>query len=400
MHFGRHYVILALPTSMPCEESPTSECFPEEGGIGYARHFIQQWSKANGIPFVWMLDDNVQLCHELNVGTGGTEEWNYEPCSFTHVMNSLERLVLADDSETIVVQTEPSTQGTPKSIRSYAEGAPAPNNACPPESDLQLRGGTKPHTGDKITTVGDLCGRPGHYGVIGIARHRHDVSINEETAGSPFGVTHSVYSFSLLNVNSTVSKKALYPMKMLWEDIEFNHIVDEQGLVVCMFRKFSHSKKNLQPLQPRRPPSVSVFQHKNVALAELRKWHESGSDSDVDVKYSDGLLKHLSEHVLRLIPVEVVLPTGDNELIVTDGLPFEIDPVARVVANPVIDMKLLPDSGSVLVRLLGGVQNESFGVLKSLIKHKVSNMHYGDIGEGLFLRFPTTFVLHASSHRV
>lgn len=374
MYFGRHYVVMALPASMPCEESPSSQCSPEQGGIGYARHFIQQWSKANGIPFVWMLDDNVQLCHELNVGT---EKGNYEPCSFTHVMNSLERLMLANDSETIIVPTAPDGQGTPQSIRDYVKGIPGV--ACSPEADVQIRGSQKPHTGVQIATVGDLCGRPGHYGVIGIARHRHGVSNSEDAAREPFGVTHSVYSFCLLNVNSTVSRGALYPMKRFWEDIEFNHIVDEKGLVVCMFRKFSHSKKNLQPLQTRRPrASVPAFQHKTIALVELRKWCERGSDNDIDLKYSDGLLEYLSEHVLRLVPVEaVLLPTGDGNLIVSDGSSFEIDPGARMKVIPIIDVVLVPGSGSVLIQLLEGVQNESFGILKSLITHEVSARYGG-----------------------
>ena len=376
-YFGRDYVIMALPPSMPCEEeeSPSSECSPEEGGIGYARHFIQRWSRANRIPFVWMLDDNVQACHELNVETA---EGKYEPCSFTHVMNSLERLMLAGDSEAIVVPTAPNSRGTPRSIRQYADGKRVPN-ACPPESDAVRRGGkpeTPPRTGRTISTVGDLCGRPGHYGVIGIARHRHGVgNNNEENGRKPFGVTHSVYSFCLLNVDSTVSKRAFYPMKRFWEDVEFNHIVDERRLVVCMFRKFSHSKKNLQPLQNRRPlPSGPEFQHKHIALAELRKWHQRGSDNDIDLKHSGGLLRHLSEHVLRLLPVEVVLrPTGDdNDKIATGGRSFEIEPVVRMAAGPIPGVTIVPGSGSVLVELRGGIRNESFGVLKGLVKAKVS----------------------------
>lgn len=354
MHFGGHYVVMALPPSMPCEESPGSECSPEEGGIGYARHFIQRWAKANGIPFVWMLDDNVEACHELNVETA---EGEYEPCSFTHVMNSLERLMLAGDSKTIVVPTAPNALGTQTNIQEYV-------------SDRRILDTTLPE-GRKIATVGDLSGSPDQYGVIGI---RRNVSSNERGERKPFGVTHSVYSFCLLNVDSTVSKQAFYPMKRFWEDIEFNHVVDEKGLMVCMFRKFSHSKKNLQPLQTRRPPSGPAFQHKDVALDELGKWYERGSNSDIQLKHSNGLLKHLSEHVLREVKVEAVIcPTGESKDTVTiDGRPFEIEPTVQMEVDPIIDVTVVPGSGSILVVLTGGIRNESFGVLKSFIAAKVS----------------------------
>eukprot|EP00903_Cladosiphon_okamuranus_P012871 g12021.t1 len=370
--FGRHYVIMALPPSMPCGESPSSEeCSPEEGGIGYARHFIQRWSKANGIPFVWMLDDNIQACHELNVETA---EGNYEPCSFTHVMNSLERLMLASDSKTIVIPTTQNVQGSPQSIQHYVSGKQVPDNACPPKSDI-LRHGSNPRTpitGDRIVTVGDFSGRPGQYGVIGIARHRHGVSNNEGNAHKPFGVTHSVYSFCLLNVDSTVTRQAFYPIKRFWEDVEFNHVVDEKGLVVCMFRKFSHSKKNLQRLQTRRPPSGPAFQHKRIALADLRKWHQRGLDSDIELRHSDGLLHHLSEHVLRQIRVEAVICRDNNDIVTIDGRSFEIEPEVRMKVDPIIDVTEVPGSGTILMKLVGGIQNESFGVLKTLITEKVN----------------------------
>ncbi len=370
-HFGGHYVVMALPPSMPCKDSPSSECSPEEGGIGYARHFIQRWAKANGIPFVWMLDDNVEACHELNVETA---EGEYEPCSFTHVMNSLERLMLAGESETIVVPTAPNAQGTPTTIQEYVsdkEGL----DVCPPEPHIIRPTGHKPQPpctkGRTIATVGDLSGRPGQYGVIGI---RRNVGNNERVERKPFGVTHSVYSFCLLNVDSTAREQAFYPMKRFWEDIEFNHVVDEKGLVVCMFRKFSHSKKNLQPIQTRRPPAGPVFQHKDIALDELGKWHERGSYSDIQLKHSDGLLKHLSGHVLSEINVEAVIcPTGVSKDIITiDGRPFEIEPTVQLELDPIIDVTVVPGSGSILIKLMGGIRNESFGVLKSLIAAKVS----------------------------
>ncbi|CAN0092916.1 unnamed protein product, partial [Ectocarpus fasciculatus] len=382
-HFGGHYVIMQLPTFMPSDELPGSKCSPEEGGIGYTRHFIQRWSHANKIPFVWMLDDNVQLCHELDVGK---EEAKYQPCSFTQVMSSLERLMLAENKKDIRVSTASDKEGTTRNVLEYVKVNGVREAACPPETDL-LRGDTSqqpPATDREITTVGDLCGRPGHYGVLGISRHGYGCENNKEVE-KPFGVTHSVYSFCLLNVASTVSKGAWYPMKRFWEDIEFNHIVDEKGLVVCMFRKFSHSKKNLQPIRPTRPlqsrppptrpparrplpDSRPEFWHNEIDLDELQRKYETGSNC-----LTDDLLKYLSEHVLQPIPIEEIFyPTGGGGVVTIDGRPFEIEPAAPMPGTRKLALEPRHDShGSIIIMLLGGIRNESFGVLKHIIRDKV-----------------------------
>lgn len=373
-------MIMALPEKMPCKGLPKSmegRCSPKDGGTGYARHFIQQWSKAYGIPFVWMLDDNVQLCHEL-ILDGGVGE--YQPCSFTHVMNSLERLMLGEKKQEIVVKTESDTQGTTKRISDYVDNAGAPDKACPPESET-LRQKTRdgknsnpPEGGRNIKTVGDVCGRPGHYGIIGIERHGFGCR-NSESRTEPFGVTHSVYSFCLLNVNSTVAKQAWYPIKMYWQDIEFNHVVDEKGLVVCKYRKFSHSKKNLQPIETRQPARVSrlTFQRVDIDLAALRRKYERGPHCVTNLDHLKALLTYLSEHVLKEIPVEKALyPREDRKVQVTDDTAFEFEPAAPMTGSPRIDaVPIDSSSGSILIVLLEGIQNESFGVLKHVVTDKV-----------------------------
>lgn len=329
-----------------------------------------------------MLDDNVQLCHELDVGTG---EGTYQPCSFTHVMNSLERLMLAENNNEIVVPKESDSQGTTACVRNHVNETKVRSLASPSESDL-LRLEKNPRElplgAQNIATVGDFCGRPGHYGVIGIERHGHGCRNNERTT-EPFGVTHSVFSFCLLNVESTCLKEAWYPMKILWEDIEFNHIVDEKGLVVCKYRKFSHSKKNLQRLQghrpspglpaPRPPPiSFSAFQHDDIGLVALQGKYERGSNCLADMSHLGGLLEHISKNVLRPIHVEEVFyAKADNRVVANDGSSFEIEPSAAMTGNPQLKLDLVQDARSIVIMLLKGILNESFGVLKSVITNKV-----------------------------
>ncbi|CBJ31706.1 conserved unknown protein [Ectocarpus siliculosus] len=358
-HFGHQYVVLAMPGRMPCFESEGGYCSAEEGGIGYARHFIQQWSSTRDIPFVWMLDDNVQMCHELDVDTG-----EYNPCGFTHVMDSLERILMLPDSTNIVVNT------AQQSVSKHA----ASRTTCPPDLE-SLRGQTVPGRTMHLTTVAGFCGKPDHYGVLGISRHGLGGE-NTKPTTTPFGVNHSVYSFCLLNVRSTVKQRAYYPMKRYWEDVEFNHIVDEKGLVVCMFRKFSHSKKNLQPPHLQGPLLCPpfAFEHGDIGLDVLEETYEKvrrGSTMVIPTDYLNSLLKYLSCHVLGSIYAEAIAYPSDRRRVILVDTPFEVLPTVPEQGSPRIELQTVPNSQVFLIMLLGGVKNQSLGLLKHVLTDKL-----------------------------
>lgn len=369
-----------------------------------------------------MLDDNVQLCHELEFDETA-KEGKYQPCSFTHVMDSLERLMLCGGKRKINVKAKSDSNGTVTRVYDYVNDA---TGASPPESAgrlLRAMASTPPIRSTRnIATVRDLCGWPGHYGIIGISRHGYGCR-NSKSTTEPFDVTHSLYSFCLLNVRSTVVNGASYPMKQYAQDIEFNHIVDEKGLVVCKYRKFSHSKKNLQPIQTRqpgyvwRPPCPSrpfapdplppvtpspcpssapspasspsppqqhpwtphrspIFEHIVVDLAALQQKYEGRRNAClVRSDQRDALLTYLSQRVLTYhFPVKEVLhPTEDHMLRVAEGKSFEIEPASPTTDRLRIDLAPVDNySRSSLIVLLGGILNESFGVLKKVISDQVS----------------------------
>src|SRR5690606_1478755 len=89
------------------------------------------------------------------------------------------------------------------------------------------------------TSFRDIVGPTTGYGIIGIHRG------GQNTHGKfshPVKVSHSVYSFFLLNVKDTVSKGLFFPARPIWEDIEFNNLLDEHGLVVCKMQLYTHFK--------------------------------------------------------------------------------------------------------------------------------------------------------------
>eukprot|EP01116_Phalansterium_solitarium_P007685 TRINITY_DN2050_c0_g1_i1.p1 TRINITY_DN2050_c0_g1~~TRINITY_DN2050_c0_g1_i1.p1 ORF type:complete len:142 (-),score=1.30 TRINITY_DN2050_c0_g1_i1:110-535(-) len=52
----------------------------------------------------------------------------------------------------------------------------------------------------------------------------------------------------LVNIKETVSRGVLFPPKPIWEDIEFNHLCHENGLLVYRCDRFFHEKLNMQLL--------------------------------------------------------------------------------------------------------------------------------------------------------
>lgn len=60
--------------------------------------------------------------------------------------------------------------------------------------------------------------------------HPHMLQVGFNRA--PWVVTPSVYSMMLVNVESTVTRGALYPAKPYHEDVDFAHLCEEKQLVV------------------------------------------------------------------------------------------------------------------------------------------------------------------------
>eukprot|EP00966_Prymnesium_polylepis_P134596 3111093-Prymnesium_polylepis.2 len=67
-----------------------------------------------------------------------------------------------------------------------------------------------------MSDLASFSGLPESYAVMGIHR---DVSFGcSEKLKSAFAMTHSIYSFFLLNIKVTVEAHVLYPAKSFWEE--------------------------------------------------------------------------------------------------------------------------------------------------------------------------------------
>ncbi|XP_022807899.1 uncharacterized protein LOC111344893 isoform X2 [Stylophora pistillata] len=216
--WGKVLVILQLP-----EKLPNCDLGPDEGGIGYARLFIQKIACSLELEYVFMIDDNMAMMSEVE---------------FTnHHMSRKERKVVRDDSG--VMQMRRCTFLKPlTSLQKIAQGKDTPPIADGEYESHPLRDDFKAEGFPLYTYTGPakLFRGKQHesYGILGLMR-----SIPK--AVSPFAKTQ-VYAAVLLNVKSTTEKGVFYRPWPCWEDLRFNDDCDKEGLWVvkcngyCFFK--------------------------------------------------------------------------------------------------------------------------------------------------------------------
>ncbi|GBG30820.1 GREB1-like protein [Hondaea fermentalgiana] len=222
--YGSAHLVLGLPSKMPSKKRPGEFVFADRGGIGFARLFIQLAASQLKLNWVWILDDNVDVCYERTLVDDSvplqTLRQGPAPCTFATVMKGVEAIVQKRSEQF-------HSRRMHEWPRALVRGKPAPRAAATA----------------RATNTDQFIGGAENYGLIGI---RRDAQARQTESEHPFMISYSVYSFIYLNVKSTVKKGVFFPVKTFWEDVEFNHLVDEAGLVCLKVNRFFHHKKNLK----------------------------------------------------------------------------------------------------------------------------------------------------------
>jgi hypothetical protein len=284
-YLGSSYVIVQMPEKMRLDKLQN---WPKEGqeaaeregefadvssGIGYARLFGQVLAHALGIDRVWMIDDNVKSCFMWDVGelreqadflqNCGDKQQNrqllsnaFKQCSFANAMLFIEEQVLGflnttrsnaavarpDSEETFLVRKLREEKTNPESYSFQRETKELNSffNGYEKQAPAKNRG----------EYAGKYAGLMSKIAIVGMNRDQSksvtDIVDIKLKAQQPFKPTHSVYSFYLLNVKSTVAHGLYYPACNVWEDIQFNHMCREKDMLVLKCRTFIHTKQNLQ----------------------------------------------------------------------------------------------------------------------------------------------------------
>ena len=216
--WGKVIAIFQLP-----DELPNCKLGPSEGGVGYARLFIQKIAFALKLEYIFVIDDNVALMSEavLRSDEGTTTGQSVvrdengvmktERCSFLKPLTHLQKIA--------------SGKGNPPDERIQYE--PHPLKDQPEGQQFPLYSYTGP-----AKLFGDSPFKS--YGILGFLR-----SVPKSVR--PFAKTQ-VYAAVLLNVKSTVEKKVFYRPWPCWEDLRFNDDCDKADLWVVKCNRFHFHK--------------------------------------------------------------------------------------------------------------------------------------------------------------
>ena len=216
-----------------------------DSGAGYARLCIQLVAHALQLHDVWMLDDSIQDCWQLNLHAESLkkqppEHGPLDPCSFFTVMSSIEQHVAATRQPIASADAEPL----------FSVG----QRTWDPAVSTRAAASAQGQTGE-IKDAYDFSGSHSNVGIIGLNRqpYRHKLvgatwDQGRRRRPDPFKITHSVYCFFLLNVQATCSKspKVLWPARQYAEDIEMHHLCEDNQLAVLKVNSLFFHKANLQ----------------------------------------------------------------------------------------------------------------------------------------------------------
>ncbi|XP_022803416.1 uncharacterized protein LOC111340781 [Stylophora pistillata] len=216
--WGKVIAILQLP-----ENLANCGLAPDEGGIGYARLFIQKIAFSLELEYVFMIDDNVVMMSEAEFATDE--------------MSGKERKVLRDDNGVMKMLRctflKPLT-----SLQKIAQGKEIPPMADEEHEPHPLKGDFEAQGFPLYTYSGPAKlfrdKQHGSYGILGLMR-------SIPRAVRPFAKTQ-VYAAVLLNVKSTVEKGVFYRPWPCWEDLRFNDDCDKAGLWVVKCHRYSFFK--------------------------------------------------------------------------------------------------------------------------------------------------------------
>ena len=272
--WGKMLLIFQLPDQLPME-GEDGNVGPSEGGIGYARRFIQQMAFALNLEYVFVIDDNVAVMSEELLSPGEPATCNdavvrndngvmqMEPCSFWRPLNYLQRIVRGEDE--------------PPDARKQYEAHPLTEEFRLQNFPLYT-----------YTGPAKLFGNKEHesYGVLGLLR-------SVPNAVRPFAKTQ-VYAAVLLNVKSTVEKRVLYRPWPCWEDLRFNDDCDKEGLWVVKCNRFRFHKVQYSDWINRLVPPIFQWTEDTKVEKPLL-----GSEQPIDFE-ENVILKH----ILGLFDVE------------------------------------------------------------------------------------------------
>ena len=211
------HAILQLPDRLLIDTD--DEANVNEGGIGFARLFIQLFAERYNMDYIFVLDDNISHLYEaVREERDGMEIMARDENNCLQLQNVAMFAVLRE----MELLHEHQNQKPP--AKAYCS-FPVSRQCC------DLHGYT---------------GSPDQYAITGIMKSQKFV----RQMTQPFGKVH-VFSLVLLNIKILAQNKIRYKPFQVYEDFTINNACDKAGLWVCKYRKFVMAKTHLATWMPR-----------------------------------------------------------------------------------------------------------------------------------------------------
>lgn len=185
------------------------------GGVGFSRLTIQILSYHWNLEFVWMMDDN---CHHFEKVENGQKI----PCALEEVLLPIEQIVYDEDQR----------------LEFFTQTLHGKYSRDNPQRLLKLEDPVKLFT-------------PGKENIAMIGIRKDAYRYNSDLHYKPFLKSTTICSLFLLNVTRTFKEGVLFPCRRYQEDIEFEYLCDEKGLLCIKSQKyFLHKPSNPLRIEP------------------------------------------------------------------------------------------------------------------------------------------------------
>ncbi len=208
--WGRRLAVVKLPDTMPDVDERV-----ENGGVGYARRFIQRFAHRLNISSFFMSDDlNAKFYKTVTNGKGVTKKDEttghiaYEPATLLEIIKHVTKI---------------GEEGLPMDVEEAFE----------PHNDYKST--------DAEESIAAYTGPKRTYGIIGIFK----CSQRPSRFTKPFQKRHCT-SFVWLNNDKLMAEGLLYQPWQAHEDLNMNNRVDRKGFHVLKMYGFKVFKQQLQ----------------------------------------------------------------------------------------------------------------------------------------------------------
>lgn len=215
------HAILQMPNALPYENGEVANV--NEGGVGFARLFIQLFSEKFNLEHIFMIDDNVPFLYEIVRGKNNGKE-----------------VIIRDTSRNVELKRVSMFK-----VLSDLESQMEHHATAPKESHAFEPFCQSGYEEDDCCERHSFTGPPCQYAILGIMKARPSA----RKIVNPFKRVH-VFSLVYVNIEALKQQRIQYKPWPVFEDVNINNDCDRKGMWVCKYNRFLMAKTHLKTWLP------------------------------------------------------------------------------------------------------------------------------------------------------